>query len=225
MTPADIFARVDDALQDSAGVRWPQSERLRYLNDGRREMAILRPDIYAQTLTFTLTSGTKQSIPASCSKLFDVQRNIGADGAPGGAVSVVERGVMDAFRPGWHAEPPATSIKNFMFDERAPRSFWVYPPAVAGVRVEASASVEPADVGLMDVLAQEGVLAQALFYYVMYRALMKDAEYAGNAALAAQHYQAFMTSLGISAKRTFSTSPNTANQGGVPSKVAAAEGG
>ena len=225
MTPADIFARVDDALQDSAGVRWPQSERLRYLNDGRREMAILRPDIYAQTLTLTLVSGTRQAIPPNCTKLFDVQRNSGVDGAPGAAIGIIERDVLDAFRPGWHEEPPAAVIRNFMFDERTPRVFWVYPPASAGTRVETSVSIEPSDVGLSDMLTQEGVLAQALVYYVLYRALMKDAEYAGNAALATQNYQAFMTSLGISAKRTFSTSPNTANQGGVPSKVAAAEGG
>lgn len=225
MTPADIFIRVDDALQDAGGVRWSQAERLRYLNDGRREMAILRPDIYAQTVALSLVAGSRQAVPPGCIKLFDVQRNLLADGSPGRAIAVAEREVMDAFIPGWHSAPPAPSIRNFMFDERMPKVFWVFPPAAAGQKVELSMSAEPLDVGLNDDLTQEGAHAVLLVYYVIYRALIKDAEYAGNAALATQSYQSFMSGLGVSAKRAFSTSPNTANQGGVPSRVAAAEGG
>ena len=79
MTPSEIFARADDVLQDTSFVRWPQAERLRYLNDGRREMAVIRPDIYATTDVVTLVAGTKQALPAGRSRLFDVVRNINSD--------------------------------------------------------------------------------------------------------------------------------------------------
>ena len=100
MTPSEIFARADDVLQDTSFVRWPQAERLRYLNDGRREMAVIRPDIYATTDVVTLVAGTKQALPAGRSRLFDVVRNINSDSSPGPAVRIVEREVLDSFRPG-----------------------------------------------------------------------------------------------------------------------------
>ena len=227
MTPSEIFARADDVLQDTSFVRWPQAERLRYLNDGRREMAVIRPDVYAAIEVATLAAGTKQTLPAGRSKLFDAVRNINADNSPGSAVRLVEREVLDAFRPGWHAEPSGPTI-HYTYDERTPKIFHVYPQAAAGQKLELSVSVDPDDLLIggigTDQLTQEGVLAPLLAHYVIHRAYLKDAEFAGNAALSQQHYQLFLNGLGVSMKRAFSSSPNTANQGGVPSRIAAAEG-
>ena len=228
MTPLEIFARADDVLQDPSFVRWPQAERLRHLNDGRREMAVIRPDIYAKSETVTLVAGTKQELPANVVRFFDASRNINADNSPGSAVRVIEREVLDAFRPSWHSDA-AGPAKHFMFDERSPRVFYVYPQAQAGQKLEVSYSLEPADLLIANVgtdqLSQEGALANLLADYVIHRCYLKDAEYAGNAALSQQHYQLFAAGLGVSAKRAYTTSPNTGNQGGVPSRAAAVEGG
>lgn len=227
MTPSEIFARAGDTLQDTAFVRWPEAERLRYLNDGRREMAVIRPDIYAAVETLTLVAGTQQALPAGRSRLFDVIRNINTNNSPGRAVQVTEREVLDAFRPDWRSETAGPTI-HFCYDERTPKVFHVYPPAAVGQKLEASVSVEPADLLLAtiesDQLTQEGVHAPLLAHYVIHRAYLKDAEFAGNAALSQQHYQLFLNGLGVSMKRAFSTSPNTANLGGLPSRIAAAEG-
>ena len=227
MTPSEIFARADDVLQDTSFVRWPQAERLRYLNDGRREMAVIRPDIYATTDVVTLVAGTKQALPAGRSRLFDVVRNINSDSSPGPAVRIVEREVLDSFRPGWHSETPAATI-HFCYDERLPKVFHVYPPASAGQKLEVAVAVDPDDLLIANIesdqLTQEGVHAPLLAHYVIHRAYLKDAEFAGNAALSQQHYQLFLNGLGVSMKRAFSTSPNTANLGGLPSRIAAAEG-
>lgn len=223
MTPSEIFARADDVLQDVTFVRWPQAERLRYLNDGRRAMAVVRPDIYAAVNVMTLVAGTKQDIPSGYFRFFDAIRNINSDNTPGNAVRVIEREVLDAFNPGWHSAT-AGVIKHFMFDERMPRVFHVYPPAAAGQKLEVSMAAEPADLLIgninTDQLTQEGVHAGLLADYVIHRAYLKDAEYAGNAALSDKHLQLFMSGLGVSLQRSFATSPNTGNQGGVPSKIA-----
>ena len=228
MTPSEVFARVSNVLQDESFVRWPQEERLRYLNDGRREMAVLRPDIYATTETLTLVAGTKQVLPLHGFQFFDAIRNIAADGSPCAAVRVVEREVLDATRPNWHNDP-AGPVRHFVFDERTPRIFFVYPPVAAGQKLEISHAVEPAELLLANIttdqLSQESVYAGLLADYIIHRAYMKDAEYAGNGALAQQHYQRFLTGLGVGGKRAFTTSPNAGNLGGLPSRVGAAEGG
>jgi hypothetical protein len=56
LTPNNLFQRVADILQDAGNVRWSSAELLRYLNDGRRELAIYRPDIYSETASLTLAA-------------------------------------------------------------------------------------------------------------------------------------------------------------------------
>lgn len=95
------------------------------------------------------------------------------------------------------------------------------------MKPEISHAVEPAELLLANIttdqLSQEryaGLLADYI-----HRAYMKDAEYAGNGALAQQHYQRFLTGLGVGGKRA-TTSPNAGNLGGLPSRAnGAAEGG
>jgi hypothetical protein len=227
MTPLEIFASADDVLQDASYVRWPQAERLRHLNDGRRAMAVVRPDLYARVETVTLVAGTKQTLPANGFRFFDATRNINTDNTPGAAVRVIEREALDALRPNWHADA-AGPIKHFMLDERTPNVFYVYPQAAANQKLEISYAENPAVLLIANVstdqLTQEGVYAGLLADYVIHRAYLKDSEFAGNAALSQQHYQLFMAGLTLGGKRGLTTSPNMANVGGVPSRVAAAEG-
>lgn len=222
MTPLEVFASANDVLQDTSFTRWPQDERLRYLNDGRRAIAVVRPDLFATIETVTLVAGARQSLPEAGFQFFDAIRNINSDGSPGSAVRIIEREALDAFRPGWHSEAPG-SIKNFMIDERTPDVYYVYPPAAAGQKLEISYALNPTPVQLSEVstfqLTREKVYAGLLADYIIHRAYLKDAEYAGNGALSQQHYQLFMAGLGVGGKRLLTTSPNAANMGGVPSRI------
>ena len=71
LTPNNIFTRVADTLQDVGNVRWTSAELLRYLNDGRRELAINKPDIYSEHSSVALVAGTKQSIPSDGNRFID----------------------------------------------------------------------------------------------------------------------------------------------------------
>ena len=227
-TPNELLTRAADILQDTTNVRWPQAELLRYLNDGRRELAIHRPDIYSHTGVLTLVAGSKQTIPSDGSRLLDAVRNITAADAIGRAVRIVEREILDAQRPEWHTETASTSLKHFMFDERAPKTFYVYPPAAAGHKLEIVYSKSPVDItdqqlSSTSVLENEDIYAGVLLDYVLYRAFSKDAEYAGNIQRATVHYQMFANSLGIGNRKRIATSPNVANMDGTPPKSAQLE--
>lgn len=225
ITVAGIITRVNDILQDQTNIRWPQDELLRYLNDGRREIAIVRPDLYATTAVVTLVAGTKQTLPSDGVRFLDATRNIESDGAtPGRAVRVAEREVLDAQRPDWHTEA-AGATRHFMFDERSPRVFYVYPPAASGQKLELVYGKTPTDItSTSATLTEEDIYTGALMDYVCYRAFSKDAEYAANNQRAMMHYQQFLTALGSGAKVNMVVSPNTADEGGfVPRTLKAAQ--
>ncbi len=225
LTAQDVLTRAGDIVQDQTNVRWPIAELLRYLNDGRREVAIARPDLYATIATVALAAGTKQEIPADGSRLLDVVRNINGDDSPGKATRIVEREVLDAQRPDWHTEASAVT-KHFMFDERYPRIFYVYPPAAAAAKLELAYSRTPTEILEANIastqLTEEDIYTGALVDYVCYRAFSKDAEYAGNLQRAQAHYQQFANALGLGIRAATVTSPNVANVGGLPPRAAGA---
>lgn len=222
LTAANVITRAQDIIQDTTGVRWPEAELLRYLNDGRREICIVRPDLYATNAVQTLVAGTKQSIPADGSRFLDGIRNINADDTPARAVRIVEREILDAQLPDWHTAAAGT-IKHFMFDERTPRVFYVYPQAAAGQKLEIAYARTPTEItNTATELTNEDVYAGALTDYVCYRAFSKDAEYAGNGERAMAHYQMFLAPLGAGGRLNVVVSPNTSNVGGQVPRAAGA---
>jgi len=221
LTAANVITRAQDLIQDTTGVRWPEAELLRYLNDGRREVCIMRPDLYASNTVHAMVAGTKQSIPADGNRFLDAVRNINADDSPARAVRIVEREVLDAQLPDWHASTPG-AIRHFMFDERSPRIFYVYPPATSGQKLEIAYASNPVEItNTSTELVNEDVYAGALTDYLCYRAYSKDAEYAGNFERAAAHYTQFRGLLGVGGSLNMSVSPNTSNVGGQLPRAAA----
>lgn len=217
LTAADVITRAGDLIQDQTQVRWPESELLRWLNDGRREIAIARPDIYATTSVVSLAGGTKQAIPSDGTRFLDAYRVMNADGITAmGAVRPVQREILDAQKPGWHAEQGA-AVKHFMFDERTPRVFFVYPPAVAASKLEIAYSKAPVEItNTATTLTDEDLYTGALVDYVCYRAFSKDAEYAGNIQRAAAHYMQFKSAITEGDARDLTSSPNTSRIDGRP---------
>ena len=227
-TPSELLTRAGDILQDQTSVRWAQAELLRYLNDGRRELAIHRPDIYSFSAIMPLVAGTKQSIPSDGNRFLDAVRNVTSGGTVGRAVRITEREILDAQLPDWHTEAASTAIKHFMFDERSPKLFYVYPPAAAAHQLEIVYSKSPVDIASGDVastsaLTGEDIYSGTLLDYILYRAFSKDSEYAGNLQRAGVHYQMFAGSLGIGNRKRYATSPNMANSDGTTPKAAAAD--
>ena len=207
-----LVSRAATLIQDATNVRWPTNELIDWLNDGQREIVLIKPQASVKNESVSLTTGsTKQSIPASGVQLIDVTRNMGSAGnTPGDSIRVVSREVLDAQRPSWHSDVNADGkIKHYMFDPRDPKTFYVYPKAPATAHyVEVIYSASPTDASAGGVIQIDDIYANALLDYILYRAYSKDAEYAGNAQLAVAHYQAFSNSLGAKTQNELSQNPN-----------------
>jgi hypothetical protein len=208
ITAQSIIDKAQIILQDTTGIRWPEeTELLGWLNDGQREVAILRPDASTVTANMTTVAGTKQSLPAAGTALVNVMRTVG-----GNAIRKVPQEILDAQRPGWHAESSGAA-KHYTYDPRTPRIFYVYPPSAGSVQLEIKYQAAPADVATIGgTITIDDVYANALIDYILFRAYSKDAEYTANDGRAMAARKSFENTLGLKAVADASAQPanNTA---------------
>tara|TARA_R100001082_G_scaffold72234_1_gene41334 strand:+ start:444 stop:1166 length:723 start_codon:yes stop_codon:yes gene_type:complete len=218
ITGANILLRVKDTLQDTTSVRWTEAELLRYINDAQREIVNLRPDSSADHANVQLATGTEQAIPDVGLRLIKVVRNMSAAGGSATgkrAIRIVDREILDSQEPNWH-DPTvsgdaahATTVKHYVFDEDDPRKYYVYPGVAGNAYVEIVFSRTPTDLANTSAtLYIDDIYANAVIDFVLYRAYMKDAEFAGNAQRAQNHFQLFMSSVGAGFQAHTMVNPN-----------------
>ena len=224
-----IVQRATDLLQDQTSVRWPANELVRWLNDAQRAVVKARPDAMNTTATMTLAAGTRQDLDSTTAnaagtaalspipaKLIEITRNM-APTSTKGAVRLVPRQFLDAQTPGWHNLPGSVNVLHYMFDARDPKTFYVYPPALATAQLEVMYSAYPTDIAepaagstYADVtgnLSLPDVYADDVLNLIMYRCYSKDSEYAGNAERAAAYLNMVTGSLGAEIAATVAVAP------------------
>ncbi|PHV09857.1 phage adaptor protein [Chitinimonas sp. BJB300] len=198
LTALAVTQRFGYVVQDSEHIRWTEPELLRWISDAQVAIVVRRPSANPRTVAHALVAGSKQSLPAGAISLLDVIRNVEADGiTPGRAIRMVDRRTLDEQMPDWHAMPAATRIVHAMYNMGDPKSFYVYPPALAGSRIELTYSDTPPDIErLSDALALDRLYLTAIVDYLLYRGYAKDAAYAANAGLAEAYFNAFESQVG-----------------------------
>jgi len=218
ITGANLLLRIEDTLQDTTNVRWSEAELLRYINDAQREIVNLRPDASADHANVQLSTGTEQAIPDVGLRLIKVVRNMSAAGGSATGkrtIRIVEQEILDTLEPDWH-DPTVTgeaahttTVKHYVFDEDDPRKYYVYPGVAGNAYVEIVFSRTPTDLANTSAtLYIDDIYANAVIDYALYRAYMKDAEFAGNAQRASSHYQLFVGSVTQGGQVQVMTSPN-----------------
>lgn len=214
-TAQNVLHRVVITLLDPSAIRWPTAELVRYLNDGQRDIALVRPDATSTTATMALAAGARQSLPPSGAKLLEIVRNTSGTKR---AVRLVSRVVLDAQSPDWYNLAGVTDIRHYTFDPREPRTFYVYPPAASsGASVELIYSAYPTDItepsagalysAVSGNISVADIYVNALVNYILYRAYSKDSENTQNAGLAASFYQLYQNLLGVELSGTTGVAP------------------
>lgn len=216
-TPAQsIILDAQLELQDPSGIRWPATDLVKHLHDGQRAIAQKRPDQTAITVTFTPTAaGSRHTLPAGAASLIDIPRNAAGRKR---AITKVDQVLLDATVRDWQGMTPSAEVQHFCHDLREPGIFLTYPPAALTAALQLVYSAYPAATatasgataatvtGNIDIPDQ---WANALRYYVLYRAWSKDAEYGGNAQLAASNYQLFKAELGEQLESAATVAPKS----------------
>lgn len=215
ITAQSVIRRVVDTLQDTTSIRWPMAELVRFFNDAQREVVLYRPDaaIKSASVSGPAGGGSKINLPADGAKLIDVSRNTVSKKA----VTLVNRSILDLQIQGWHGLTPAADAMHFMYDPREPRSFYVYPPVTQSASLDIVYAAHPTPVSepaagstvdnVTGNLDLPDIYANCVQDFILYRAYMKDSEYAGNLQRAQAHYAAFANALGIEIKATVTMQP------------------
>jgi len=228
LTGTNLLTRIRNVLQDTTNVRWTDSELRDYINDAQREIVNLRPDSSSTTANVALVAGTKQTLPTAGLRLIKIVRNMSsASGSATGAraIRIVDNDILDTQEPDWH-DPTvagdaahASVVKHFVFDEDSPRTYYVYPGVLvtnaSACFVEIIYSTSPTDLTAnSSVLFIDDIYGNAIIDYVLFRAYLKDAEFAGNQQRASTHFQLFATSIGAGGQVQLNVSPNLDAIGG-----------
>ncbi len=229
LTGTNLLSRIEDILQDTTSVRWPEAELLRYINDAQREIVNYRPESSAKTDNVQLVAGTKQTLPADGLRLIKVTRNMSdtSGGATGKrAVRIVNVDILNTQEPDWNDPNVSgdaahgTVVKHYIFDEDDPKNYYVYPGVSGNAYLEIVYSKIPTDLSSASSnLDIDDVYGNAVIDYVLFRAYQKDSEYAGNAQRSQIHYQLFLQCImqGMQAQELLSpNNDRTSNIGGLP---------
>lgn len=212
-TVTTVINSVKVTLQETTeeGVRWTNAELVDYLNDACRFLAENEPDAFADNSEFECVSGTRQELPINATRLIDVVRNLEGKKHP---VFSSDKATLNTARPNWHSENPTNQQELFFSDDRDPKRFYVYPPAMVGSLLEIVCTLDPR-IHLTKEAQDKSSLMQmndryvpAVMNFILFRAFDKDADAAGNFSRAQNYLRNAYTSLGIKMQNTGRISPN-----------------
>lgn len=209
-----ILNNAQTLLKDKVGTRWPLTELLEWFNLGQLVIVGLRPDACTKTETFNTALGTLQQLPAEALRLIEVVRNENGNKKP---VRSIARSVLDDRLTNWHDESaPANEVELFVYDDRSPKEFYVYPAPAANVPLKIVYSIAPAVITITNFdtdvqpIGLDDTYAAPLLDYILFRAYSKDTSAPANANLAALAQQSFSNALGVKTQVDRAVSPNSA---------------
>ena len=196
-----IVDKAELILKDSSNGRWGADELLDWLIEGEEVIVTLKPDANATQESVVCTAGTLQSLPATATQLLDVTYNMGLTPGTtyGDAISIIDRGTMDACYPGWQTESASTTVKHVIYDPiKLPKKFWVYPQSPGTNYIQIITAKIPGGIASLATAINLGdEYATPLMDWVLFRAFQKDAEYNPSVERALLHMDSFRTQLGI----------------------------
>jgi len=196
-----IAADAAEAMFDPGYNRFDQDDWLKWINDGQAEAAILKPDINVETAVVELQAGPKQVLEAGKTTFIRLTRNMGADGqTPGKAIFPVDMDHFSQLNPDWPTHSTSAEVQLYMFDDKNPMVFWVYPPQPDTGRGQVERVVgakPPAIAKIDDPITIDDIYEHVLLHYVLYRAHAVNAKHsASEKADANREWNMFVTALG-----------------------------
>lgn len=221
-----IITRARLQAIDTGRTRWSDEELLLWLSDGQRAVVALAPSASAKSDVVTLVAGTKQALPDEAHMLLSVLRNVDpTTAAPGRAVRVASREVLDTHNPDWHAATCKSQlVHNYVYDPAEPRTFYVWPPNTGNGKIELSYSLDPPDLPTVDSsITVQPLYQTALTDYLLFRMHSKDSDFAAGQQLAGIFLQSFMAFMQAGEQSQLAGSPNVQLSSFDPSVKAAAK--
>lgn len=180
-------------LNDVDKVTWSEEVLLSTLNQALAMLILVRPDASAKVSELACVQGTRQTLPSDGLRLLKVVRNIKPEGLAGRAVRLMNINDLDSIAPDWHSDPEKDTIKEYMFDERNPKQFYIYPPARIGVLLDIEYAFMPDPITSREqMLPVDITYQQPLHEFMLYKLLSGE----GGQGQGAQHLNTGLSLIG-----------------------------
>lgn len=213
-TIRSVLETVVGTLSDDSSITWTLQKLVRYMNDGQLDIHVARPDLFNTEQGHALVAGARQTLPVNSSKLINITHNTVGEMLP---VTLIDRQLLDAQMPGWRSATRSLRVIHFMYDERQPKVFEVYPPAAVGASLRIEHAAIPVDLpipaegaALADVVGDINVpdlQGTALQHYLCHRAYAEGSE-DGHMQLSKDFFALFSNVLGVEIESTKNVAPN-----------------
>ncbi len=215
-----ILDRAATTLLDKTKVRWKADELFEHLLAGLTWIVNKKPSANSVFGVVSLEPGVRQAISQPINghrpvQLLKVHRNMGADGdTPGAPITLVERTMMDRLVLDWPTVTD-TAVEHYLFDDREPLAFEVYPAAAnfpwhVAVTVGA-VPPDPADANSTFPLGD--AYEQVMYDFVMSQALLKNSK-SGNKAQGMTYLALAADALGARLKTEVLRAPRDPDRAG-----------
>lgn len=208
LTGQNIADRAWATLGDTVGTpgtRWGSTECAQYISDGQREVCIELPSAYVLTAIKPMVAGARQTL-AGLTITDGVQFlratcNYDSGGTvPGRAITTRPMEWMNQENPTWFGDASGPIVHTF-FDPSDPKTFYVYPQATAGQKIQVVYAASPADIAnLAATIVIDDIYSNALQFYLLMRASLKQSNFTRTQAVSL-YYQMFLRSLGVKDSR------------------------
>lgn len=203
---------IDDAaalLQDATNTRWSRAELFAHVNNGQRDLCMVKADAYVLNAAFTLVAGTKQTLPDGGLAFVRVACNLSPSDVRGRVPREMPLAVLDRQNPNWHSAPASATVMEVAFDPRDPKHFYTSPPQPATPgKVELVYCATPPDIAVPTAeMTLDAIYKTALVSYVVYKAYLIEGEFQNNAG-AATHRAEFLQLLGAKDRAESTSEPS-----------------
>ncbi|WP_263082141.1 hypothetical protein [Endozoicomonas sp. Mp262] len=191
-----IISRVRRLLQDGDGVRWTNDDLLACYNEAQIAVVQNRPDTYSQVVALDCENRSRQTVPDTAYRLMDIIDNA----VSGRAVVKTDRDTLDGLVANW-STTAGNDVEQFIYDEKSPGVFYVYPVPPASHQINILISRTPTPVAITDfdndttAMELDTVWLNPVLNYMLYRAYMIDGETEANMMQAQSYLKMFANDL------------------------------
>lgn len=201
MLVSTLINRVRYVLQDvNQFQRWSDQVLLDCFNEAQFAMVQNRPDTMSEIVPYFCLPRGKQDLTGAIDnvyRLLDVFDNE----VSGRTITKTQRDTLDNHDPNWSVGngTPAVNVEQYVYDEKSPSVFYVYPVPAVGHQINLLVSKRPVtvlleDIGNTDIEVDE-IYVNSLMNFMLFRAYMTDAETEGNMTQAQMYLKMFANDL------------------------------
>jgi hypothetical protein len=197
-----LISQARGFLQDiRTPYRWSNDELLAAFNAAQLAIAQHRTDEFSAIEEFTCVNSSRQTLVAGQHRLLEVIGNTG-----GGSIVKTTRKRLDALVPGWReeaADAESPKVELYIYEERNPKVFYVYPVPPVDHSIEVSVEKLPAVISIADFNTDTQTVELGSEYhpiivdYMLHRAYSKDSNNKASMARGRSYLDSFNRQMGI----------------------------